>query len=431
MSKVLERKMFAKQAKKFAKGGEVEQQEPAFDMEAGLMPRSQRERMASELLGRDLGYSLLAQGDRPMFTRPTATGMPQMMAPPQAVPPQMQAAQMQQLAQAGMLPRFQEGGEVKEPSMWSPLTWLKKLYGGNPPLPEGLDRPTPVVDARVNPMSLGFSMSDMPLPPDGGRNLMPSGLPSLSNVLGVPQFSTPSAPNEAQQAAMEADRESRRAAGFSKIAPPEKKAPPPPPPAEKKKDNLQDIKVDREARKAELAAQAQAAREENKWLALMQAGLAIAAGRSPNAITNIGQGGQAGLASFMALEQQRRRDEDAAMRRDIAEREYGLQERRFQAQQPLLAAQAAYWQNRPASELATLQARQMVARTRAAEAARKAWEKKAASPEYMGMNALQKQAAEQLFLKQETDRLYGDELLKFRAGVYGDRQQDAEPTTGE
>ena len=74
----------------------------------------------------------------------------------------------------------------------------------------------------------------------------------------------------------------------------------------------------------------------------------------------IGQGGQAGLASFMALEQQRRRDEDAAMRRDIAEREYNLQERRFKAMEPVYAAQAMAPQLRAqvaAAQLAATQRR--------------------------------------------------------------------------
>lgn len=39
-------------------------------------------------------------------------------------------------------------------------------------------------------------------------------------------------------------------------------------------------------------------RDQAKWLGLMQAGLAIAGGQSPYALTNIGQGGQVGLAAY-------------------------------------------------------------------------------------------------------------------------------------
>lgn len=106
----------------------------------------------------------------------------------------------------------------------------------------------------------------------------------------------------------------------------------------------------------------------------MQAGLAIAGGKSSNAVANIGQGGQAGLASFMALEQQRRRDEDAAMRRGIAEREVNLQERRLNMMAPVYSAQAEAYRARPALAAAQLQARQQQAlgqvRVKAIEAVR-------------------------------------------------------------
>lgn len=56
-------------------------------------------------------------------------------------------------------------------------------------------------------------------------------------------------------------------------------------------------------------------RRQNALLALMQAGFAAAAGTSPNAITNIGAGGQAGIGAFANLEKARR-EEQAALRRD-------------------------------------------------------------------------------------------------------------------
>jgi len=91
-----------------------------------------------------------------------------------------------------------------------------------------------------------------------------------------------------------------------------KEPPPPPPPAaeaparEREKGPLSVILSDIKAERA-------AERRENALLALMQAGFAMAAGRSPNAISNIGAGGQAGIGAFAAMERASR--EDAAARR--------------------------------------------------------------------------------------------------------------------
>ena len=220
-------------------------------------------------------------------------------------------------------------------------------------------------------------------------------------------------PSEEKQAEMEMSREASRARGLSSLpyTPEKKKAPPPPPPPGAgggKTSDLTDIKAEREARKAELAAQADAARKENMWLALMQAGLAIAGGRSSNAITNIGQGGQAGLASFMALEQQRRRDEDAAMRRDIAEREYGLQERKFLAQQPYLQAQTEYLRMRPEIAMAQLQARrdaQVRAAQFKAESDLEAFKQKNPYSEELYTNGKLDPIKEAMWLKKKQDRI--------------------------
>jgi hypothetical protein len=55
-------------------------------------------------------------------------------------------------------------------------------------------------------------------------------------------------------------------------------------------------------------------RKENALLALMQAGFATAAGQSPNALSNIGAGGQAGIAAFAGMERASREDQRDAMR---------------------------------------------------------------------------------------------------------------------
>jgi len=64
---------------------------------------------------------------------------------------------------------------------------------------------------------------------------------------------------------------------------------------------------------SDIKAERAAERRENALLALMQAGFAMAAGRSPNALSNIGAGGQAGIGAFAAMERASR--EDAAARR--------------------------------------------------------------------------------------------------------------------
>jgi hypothetical protein len=75
---------------------------------------------------------------------------------------------------------------------------------------------------------------------------------------------------------------------------------------------IEKLKAEREANKAQ--------RKENQLLALMQAGFAMAAGRSPNALANLAAGGASGVATLAGLEKDRRA-EDTALRREILERE--------------------------------------------------------------------------------------------------------------
>ena len=70
---------------------------------------------------------------------------------------------------------------------------------------------------------------------------------------------------------------------------------------------IDELKQEREANKSQ--------RRENQLLALMQAGFAAAAGKSSSAITNIGAGGAAGIATLADLEKTRRA-EDAALRNE-------------------------------------------------------------------------------------------------------------------
>jgi hypothetical protein len=71
-----------------------------------------------------------------------------------------------------------------------------------------------------------------------------------------------------------------------------------PDPADKKLTELEQIKADRKAEK-----------DKNFWLGLMQAGLATAAGKSPDALQNIAQGGISGLQSYAGLEADSRKAE--------------------------------------------------------------------------------------------------------------------------
>ena len=59
-------------------------------------------------------------------------------------------------------------------------------------------------------------------------------------------------------------------------------------------------------------------KRQNALLALMQAGFAMAAGRSPNALSNIAAGGQAGVGAFAAMEKDRRADLSALRREETA-----------------------------------------------------------------------------------------------------------------
>jgi len=397
MSRVLARNLFKKKAPKrsakgvgitsmfeddvpgYAEGGEVETDD-----------RTERERAARMLLEKNKDemelYQRFSEGERPQMTRlPATVGVVQ-----QPNPQQMQAMQMQRMAQMGMIPRFQRGGlatsgmgvigdsvPVLVPGQ-DPFAAPAEM--GAPSIP--LDIPPPVMDGREP------AAEARPYVPKtaAGRGLYsliaatPSRLAAVDksqeemrrqqaieearNKNPVPGIFTEASEEERaaaikrqEDAVREArylsgandiprseyEREASRAKSLGSLpfSPTEKeKKKIDLPPGEDEKKQGSDKRTDLSDIKAERAAKAEEARRENMWLALMQAGLAIAGGKSSNAITNIGQGGQAGLASFVALEQQRRRDEDAAVRRDLAQREYQLQERRLNMMEPVYQAQA-------------------------------------------------------------------------------------------
>lgn len=455
MSRVLARNLFKKKApKKSAKGVGITsmfEDDVAGYAEGGEVndDRTERERIARQLLeqNRDENsdYQMFSEQERPRMYRPPATtGMMQ-----QPNPQQMQAAQMQQMAAMGMIPRFQEGGSVEVPSLWSRMRQgigsaigmrgrsdpmfargsgpeiggTTSPMAGSPAMdnPNFQMRPTLYAD-QGSPVAEGVGpvMKDIPPAPGGGASISLGGITDVpAALLGIPRFSERTPPSEAEQAAMEADREARRAKGFEKIAAKPPAAPPKEQPGDRgggggdqKKTDISDIKAEREAKAA-------AARQENMWLALMQAGLAIAGGKSPNAITNIGQGGQAGLASFMALEQQRRRDEDAAMRRDLAEREYGLQQRRLAMQEPYYQALTQAQTMRPLLAAQDAARRDQLARLQASSLAQKAWAdyQKNNQPELLKLKPEARKMKEDIFLKQKLDEFYQTERLRLEPNV--------------
>jgi len=110
---------------------------------------------------------------------------------------------------------------------------------------------------------------------------------------------------------------------------------------------LSDIQRDRKQRDAE-------ARRENAALALMNAGFAMAAGKSQHALSNIGAGGMAGVQSFAEMEKARK---EQLAKEDILE----LHRAEMEAKAPLYKAQADYYAARPGIENQKLQDRQQVA----------------------------------------------------------------------
>ena len=98
---------------------------------------------------------------------------------------------------------------------------------------------------------------------------------------------------------------------------PGKTAPAPAKPPADLELQLQSIKARREA--------SDKAREENKWMGLLAAGLGMMAGKDRNALVNIGAAGQQGLATFAGLEKGRREDEATARREDLLSRQLAQQ----------------------------------------------------------------------------------------------------------
>ena len=89
-----------------------------------------------------------------------------------------------------------------------------------------------------------------------------------------------------------------------------------PAPAQQRQKGAMELTL--EGIRAERARLSAEDKRQNALLALMQAGFAAAAGRSPNALSNIAAGGQAGVGAFAAMEKDRRADLSALRREETA-----------------------------------------------------------------------------------------------------------------
>jgi len=159
----------------------------------------------------------------------------------------------------------------------------------------------------------------------GIRGLLQRGAVGLRSLRPTPQTPTaaPAAPRvepgprisaEELSRMSDADRAAESGAFMGRPAPAPSLATAAAPPAERPKGALE---LTLEGIRAERARSADDKRQ-NALLALMQAGLAMAGGRSPNAISNIAAGGQAGIAAFAGMEKDRRAEQSALRREETA-----------------------------------------------------------------------------------------------------------------
>lgn len=293
---VLQREMFNTRGRS-AKGSGITSM---VDDGSSGMTREERLQIAKAMLAEaqmkqspEYYFNTLAASDRPAMTRPVASS-----APPPVMQQMPAAQQMAQMQAAGVRPvGMAEGGlaSFRDPRMEAVnLADLPAL---------GASEAAYMGGSREDPKDKGGFLNELlglPGPREeelrrklktfaqsaGGSGDYMSKLPSTKNP-------TP----DAQVAGGSGDY-------MSKIG--EKSEESLPDPADKKLTELEQIKADRKAEK-----------EKNFYLGLMQAGLAVAAGKSPDALQNIAQGGISGLQSYAGLEADSRkaeREDMAALR---------------------------------------------------------------------------------------------------------------------
>jgi len=287
------------------------------------MTREERLQMAKDMLAEaqmkqnpEYYFNTLAQGDRPAMTRPVASSAP----PPamQQMPAAQQMAQMQAagvrpvgMADGGMVRHGYVDGSLVTPS--GPMSYeeLMALYAESGNVDRNFDRPyalgegspaeAPLMETgETQRVILGGTHGpsgtvDYPVMRRRTRRDMPESLPSASQKT-----------TDAQKGILSIKK------------PPEEKLPgDEPSSSDGMVTKLEQIKADREAEK-----------KQNFNMALMQAGLAMMAGKSPNALQNIAEGGISGLTAYTGLEK--------------SDRETALSERKLGAYEDSLRRKEEY-----------------------------------------------------------------------------------------
>lgn len=313
---VLDREMFRPKAKSKGVEGLRESEDPA------VLARREQALAMMEMAKQKFdpaNYQTLGEQDRPGVFRPVAVNMPAQQ------PTADTATRMQQMAAQGIRPiAMAEGGIARHfnrggmnnaaprsytlPEVIS--NWWTGNWGDTPAdssssedassedvSSENLDRtftgdtaptiPTGETETVIYPGPRGPSRQARPVTRPRTRSDIPGSLPSAS--------------------------QRGRSSGVLQTVPPEQK---PEKKSDKKADSdyptgIESIKAERERQ-----------REENFNMALIRAGLGMAAGKSSNALANIGEGGIAGLEQFAAAEkadralnaEERKYQEDRASR---------------------------------------------------------------------------------------------------------------------
>lgn len=305
---VLQREMFNTRGRS-AKGSGITSM---VDDGSSGMTREERLQMAKDMLAEaqmkqtpEYYFNTLAASDRPAMTRPVASSAP----PPvmQQVPAMQQMAQMQAagvrpvgMAHGGEVRKgFQEGGLAgfRDPRMSAVnLADLPALEASESAYMGG---------SREDPKDKGGFLNELLGLPGPKEEELRRKLKTFAQSAGGSgdYMSKPMATGTIPEVSPEAQVVGGSGDYMSKLP---REITEEGPPADKKLTELEQIKADRKAEK-----------EKNFYLGLMQAGLSMMGGKSPDALQNIAQGGISGLQSYAGMEAESRkaeREDMAALR---------------------------------------------------------------------------------------------------------------------